>query len=100
MQLCAHLGCTASLDLPTKLIFSSYPYIFQKHHISILFLKIYYRLHEEIEDFYQWMVPTQHEHYTRLGVVYRVRKAILKRYPACRVDIFGSFRTGLYLPTR
>jgi len=56
-------------------------------------------LHEEIEDFYQWMVPTQHEHYTRLGVVYRVRKAILKRYPACRVDIFGSFRTGLYLPT-
>ena len=63
------------------------------------FLKIF-RLHEEIEDFYQWMVPTQHEHYTRLGVVYRVRKAILKRYPACRVDIFGSFRTGLYLPTR
>ena len=59
-----------------------------------------FRLHEEIEDFYQWMVPTQHEHYTRLGVVYRVRKAILKRYPACRVDIFGSFRTGLYLPTR
>jgi len=56
-------------------------------------------LHEEIEDFYQWMKPTPHEHYTRLGVVRRISNAILKRYPGCRVDIFGSFRTGLYLPT-
>ena len=70
------------------------------NYLSIFFSLEIFRLHEEIEDFYQWMVPTQHEHYTRLGVVYRVRKAILKRYPACRVDIFGSFRTGLYLPTR
>lgn len=57
-------------------------------------------LHEEIEDFYQWMVPTSQEHYARLGVVHRVRTAVLKIFPACRVEIFGSFRTGLYLPTR
>ena len=67
----------------------------------MLFLKtIDGRLHEEIEDFYQWMVPTVHEHQARLGVVDRVRRAVLNIYPGCRVEIFGSFRTGLYLPTR
>merc|ERR1719219_2863460 len=56
-------------------------------------------LHEEIEDFYQWMIPTVQEHQARLGVVDRVRRAVLNIYPDCRVEIFGSFRSGLYLPT-
>merc|ERR1719219_11073 len=56
-------------------------------------------LHEEIEDFYQWMIPTVEEHHARLSVVDRVRKSVKEIYPHARVEIFGSFRTGLYLPT-
>ena len=46
------------------------------------------------------MLPTKDEHHARLGVVERVRKAVKNIYPHARVEIFGSFRTGLYLPTR
>ena len=60
----------------------------------------FFSLHEEIEDFYQWMVPSIDEHEARLGVVDRVRRAVKEIYPHARVEIFGSFRTGLYLPTR
>lgn len=56
-------------------------------------------LHEEIEDFYHYMVPSVQEHTARLQVVDRIRKSVLAIYPAARVEIFGSFRTGLYLPT-
>ena len=61
---------------------------------------LFFSLHEEIEDFYQWMVPSIDEHEARLGVVDRVRRAVKEIYPHARVEIFGSFRTGLYLPTR
>jgi non-canonical poly(A) RNA polymerase PAPD5/7 len=57
-------------------------------------------LHEEIEAFVQWMVPTPAEHDLRLSVINRLRAAIKEIYPAAIVQIFGSFRTGLYLPTR
>ncbi|CAB4061499.1 PAPD5_7 [Lepeophtheirus salmonis] len=56
-------------------------------------------LHQEIEDFYAWMLPTTLEHAVRLDVVERIRSAINELYPAARVEISGSFRTGLYLPT-
>ena len=58
------------------------------------------RLHEEIEAFVQWMVPTPAEHQLRLNAINRLRAAIKDIYPAAVVHIFGSFRTGLYLPTR
>jgi len=56
-------------------------------------------LHEEIEAFVQWMVPTPAEHQLRLNAINRLRAAIKDIYPAAVVHIFGSFRTGLYLPT-
>ena len=56
-------------------------------------------LHEEIEDFYNYMVPSMQEHTARLQVVDRIRKSVLAIYPAARVEIYGSFRTGLHLPT-
>ncbi len=59
-----------------------------------------FRLHEELEDFFQWMIPTPQEHTMRLGVVRRIREAVQEKWPRARVDVFGSFRTGLYLPTR
>ncbi|CAD0205229.1 unnamed protein product [Chrysodeixis includens] len=56
-------------------------------------------LHEEIEHFYLYMSPTETEHLVRSTVVNRIRGAILALWPQARVEVFGSFRTGLYLPT-
>lgn len=56
-------------------------------------------LHEEIEDFYQYMRPTKAEQTVRDDVFCRIRKVIRDLYPDAEVDYFGSFRTGLYLPT-
>ena len=58
------------------------------------------RLHQEIDDFYQWIMPTPEEHYMRLDVVHRIEECIQKIWPAATLHIFGSFKTGLYLPTR
>lgn len=57
------------------------------------------RLHEEIEHFYMYMSPSETEHLVRSTVVTRIRSAILALWPQARVEVFGSFRTGLYLPT-
>ncbi|XP_047540021.1 non-canonical poly(A) RNA polymerase protein Trf4-1-like isoform X2 [Vanessa atalanta] len=56
-------------------------------------------LHEEIEHFYMYMSPTETEHLVRSTVVSRIRSTILSLWPQARVEVFGSFRTGLYLPT-
>lgn len=56
-------------------------------------------LHEEIQDFYDYMSPTKEEHYMRVRVVDRIKKVIKSIWPQAKVDIFGSFKTGLYLPT-
>lgn len=36
----------------------------------------------------------------RTRVVERIEKVIVELWPEAKVEIFGSFRTGLYLPTR
>eukprot|EP00092_Neocalanus_flemingeri_P024375 GFUD01026431.1.p1 GENE.GFUD01026431.1~~GFUD01026431.1.p1 ORF type:complete len:357 (+),score=105.76 GFUD01026431.1:76-1146(+) len=56
-------------------------------------------LHEEIEDFYRWVAPSSTSHKARLVVVERVRACIKEVWPAAQLEIFGSFSTGLYLPT-
>ena len=69
-------------------------------YLSINLYYSHYSLHEEIEDFFQWMVPTTLEHENRIKVVKRIRLVIHNLWPHAKVDIFGSFKTGLYLPTR
>lgn len=56
-------------------------------------------LHEEIEHFYTHMTPTTTEHEIRLQVVARIEAVVLSLWPSAIVEVFGSFRTGLYLPT-
>ena len=46
------------------------------------------------------MTPTPQEHQVRLAVVHRIIDVIMKIWPHASVQIFGSFHTGLYLPTR
>ncbi len=57
------------------------------------------RLHTEIEQFYAHMIPTPTEHALRVQVVSRIESVVLSLWPSARVEVFGSFRTGLYLPT-
>lgn len=46
------------------------------------------------------MSPTPEEHSMRKQVVRNIEAIVLELWPAARVEVFGSFRTGLYLPTR
>uniref|UniRef100_A0A914V6T7 polynucleotide adenylyltransferase n=1 Tax=Plectus sambesii TaxID=2011161 RepID=A0A914V6T7_9BILA len=56
-------------------------------------------LHEEIIDFYNWIKPSPVEGRLRQQVFYRLSSVIHDLWPGARVDFFGSFRTGLFLPT-
>ncbi|CAH1780091.1 unnamed protein product [Owenia fusiformis] len=65
--------------------------------------KTYHRgvigLHEEIISFFKYMSPRPEEAHMRQDVVHRIRQVIQGLWPAAKVNIFGSFETGLYLPT-
>ncbi|XP_053571695.1 terminal nucleotidyltransferase 4B [Bombina bombina] len=56
-------------------------------------------LHEEILDFYKYMSPRPEEERMRMEVVNRIENVIKELWPNADVQIFGSFKTGLYLPT-
>ncbi|XP_012673690.1 terminal nucleotidyltransferase 4A isoform X2 [Clupea harengus] len=56
-------------------------------------------LHEEIVDFYNFMSPRPEEAAMRKEVVDRIETVIKELWPTADVQIFGSFSTGLYLPT-
>ncbi|XP_075433139.1 terminal nucleotidyltransferase 4B isoform X1 [Ascaphus truei] len=56
-------------------------------------------LHEEILDFYKYMSPRPEEEKMRMEVVNRIESVIKELWPNADVQIFGSFKTGLYLPT-
>ncbi|XP_030014357.1 terminal nucleotidyltransferase 4A-like isoform X1 [Sphaeramia orbicularis] len=56
-------------------------------------------LHEEIMDFFNFMSPRPEEEAMRRDVVNRIESVIMELWPTARVEIFGSFSTGLYLPT-
>eukprot|EP00116_Pleurobrachia_bachei_P015746 sb/3476008/ len=45
------------------------------------------------------MKPTKEEMMLRGCVVERVKRIVHQQWPTARVEIFGSFKTGLYLPT-
>ena len=77
-----------------------------------------YRLHYEILQFYQFMIPTEEEHAVRQQVINRITNVINQYLPTAsvrhkfnkkmtllylsfyQVDIYGSYKTGLYLPMR
>ncbi|TRY60220.1 hypothetical protein DNTS_026368 [Danionella cerebrum] len=56
-------------------------------------------LHEEIMDFYKFMSPRPEEATMRQEVVDRIELVIKELWPTADVQIFGSFSTGLFLPT-
>ncbi|KAM4689689.1 terminal nucleotidyltransferase 4A [Discoglossus pictus] len=56
-------------------------------------------LHEEIVDFYDFISPRPEEAAMRREVVKKIETVIKDLWPSADVQIFGSFSTGLYLPT-
>ncbi|OIV92410.1 hypothetical protein TanjilG_23010 [Lupinus angustifolius] len=57
------------------------------------------QLHKEIVDFSDFLLPTPEEKAARDTAIESVFGVIKHIWPHCQVEIFGSFRTGLYLPT-
>ncbi|KAK7272528.1 hypothetical protein RJT34_29184 [Clitoria ternatea] len=57
------------------------------------------QLHKEIVDFCEFLSPTQEEKAARDLAIESVFDVIKHIWPHCQVEVFGSFRTGLYLPT-
>ncbi|KAH8389566.1 hypothetical protein KR215_002576, partial [Drosophila sulfurigaster] len=55
-------------------------------------------LHEEIDHYYQYILPTPCEHVVRNELVKRIEALVHNLWPLAVVEIFGSFRTGLLLP--
>ncbi|XWS11040.1 hypothetical protein CRYUN_Cryun38cG0049500 [Craigia yunnanensis] len=53
----------------------------------------------EIVDFSDFLSPTPEEQAARDAAVDSVFDVTKYIWPACRPEVFGSFRTGLYLPT-
>lgn len=57
------------------------------------------QLHKEMLHFSDFISPTSEEQASRDAVVQRVSEVIKYIWPHCSVKVFGSFGTGLYLPT-
>ncbi|XP_076923636.1 uncharacterized protein LOC143585829 [Bidens hawaiensis] len=66
---------------------------------SCLFKSPMLRLHKEILDFCDFLSPTVEEQVSRNTAVETVSNVIKSIWPNCKVEIFGSFKTGLFLPT-
>lgn len=56
-------------------------------------------LHTEIEYFNWYMIPTSIEYALRSHVVKRIESLILQVWPFAYVEVTGSLKYGLYLPT-
>ncbi|XP_004225899.2 uncharacterized protein LOC101243288 isoform X2 [Ciona intestinalis] len=85
------LGRTRKLDRYVRSTAS--PWVTRDYHPGLV------GFHEEIEDFYELMRPTEEERQMREYVIKSVEEVVLELWPTCKLDVFGSFRTDLYLPT-
>ncbi|OJJ42962.1 hypothetical protein ASPZODRAFT_75323 [Penicilliopsis zonata CBS 506.65] len=57
------------------------------------------RLHNEILSFYHWVKPQFYEQIVRSDLIARLQSAFQNRYYGVQLRPFGSFASGLYLPT-
>ncbi|XP_075670527.1 uncharacterized protein LOC142640350 [Castanea sativa] len=57
------------------------------------------KLHKEIVDFCDFLSPTPEEQAARNTAVERVFDVVKHIWPHSKVEVFGSFKTGLYLPS-
>ncbi|KAF2097237.1 Nucleotidyltransferase [Rhizodiscina lignyota] len=56
-------------------------------------------LHREIVDFYEYLKPQSFERDKRENLIDRISNSLQKRFPGGTLHSFGSFGSGIYLPT-
>jgi non-canonical poly(A) RNA polymerase PAPD5/7 len=56
-------------------------------------------LHKEIVDFYEWIKPRDFEAYQRQKLIEKLSDMVREEFHTADVYPFGSFPSGLYLPT-
>lgn len=56
-------------------------------------------LHYEILEFGRFLAPTDEERAIREKLATTVQNIVKALWPACRIETFGSYATGLYLPS-
>lgn len=57
------------------------------------------RLQNEILSFYHWVKPLPYEHIVRADLISRLQSSFQGRYHGAQLRPFGSFASGIYLPT-
>lgn len=57
------------------------------------------RLHNEIGEFCRFLEPSEAERSSRQAAMDRVSRVVTAIFPSATVQVFGSFATGLFLPT-
>ncbi|KAH8666491.1 hypothetical protein BX600DRAFT_274394 [Xylariales sp. PMI_506] len=57
------------------------------------------RLHKELVDFYEYVRPRDFEERVRQEMVQKLNNLVKTRWNSASVIPFGSFKSGLYLPT-
>ncbi|KAJ5577886.1 topoisomerase family protein TRF4 [Penicillium hispanicum] len=57
------------------------------------------KFHNEVIAFYNWVRPHRYEQIVRSDLVNRLETGFKKRYGNIEIHPFGSFASGLYLPT-
>ena len=57
------------------------------------------RLHQEIVELSRYLAPTHAEASARSTAVARIQSIVQAIWPQATLEVFGSFATGLYLPT-
>jgi non-canonical poly(A) RNA polymerase PAPD5/7 len=74
---------------------SRVPWLSSLHGISSPFL----RLHQEIVEFSRFVAPSTAEETARRDSIARIQSVVQSIWPVATLEVFGSFATGLYLPT-
>jgi non-canonical poly(A) RNA polymerase PAPD5/7 len=57
------------------------------------------RLHQEIVEFSRFVAPSPEEETARRDSIARIQSVVQSIWPVASLEVFGSFATGLYLPT-
>ncbi|CAJ0754964.1 17947_t:CDS:10 [Entrophospora sp. SA101] len=60
---------------------------------------VVHRMHFELNDLIEYLSPTEIERSLRIFVIKRIEAAIKSKFSDSEVFIFGSFNSGIYLPT-
>ena len=86
-------GCAPRSLLSGKSTATCSPWVQKEYTCDIM------GLHDEIEDFYEYIKPCSSERRMRAEVIERVRNVIVSKWSQAQVCEFGSYCTDLYLPT-